>query len=174
MSALAVHPAFTIDQPRLETRAKIDAFEDALREQIGAGNVEQTIHDGESDEGSAQCTHHFADGVYARALWIPAGSAVVGKIHKQSRICIIAAGRCKFSDEYRSEEVAAPWIGEFSPNSKTAVIALEDTLWIAVLGTELRDPQEIVRTLTAPSWTAYAKQITEGVRQWHLPISAEA
>jgi hypothetical protein len=158
---------------QLHTRAQIDELEASLRASIDTGEVTQSIADGETDEGSAQCQHYFADGAYARALWIPAGTCVVGKVHKQTRICVIAAGKCRFIDEFRSEEVEAPWIGEFKAESKTAVYAITDTLWIAVLGTELKDPQQIVRELTAPSHAALLLGTEEKVT-WPLPQLVES
>lgn len=148
MTALAVR-----SEQQLAIRAGIDDLEAALRAEIAEG-MEQTIFDGASDGGDAQCRHYFGDKVYARALWIPAGTCVVGKVHKQRRICVIAAGRCRFVDEFRDEYVEAPWIGEFEAGTKTAVFAETDTLWIAVLGTELTDSLEIVNQLTAPSHAA--------------------
>lgn len=156
MSALVARSA-----QQLAVRAGIDDLEAALRAEIADGGIEQTISDGESDEGSAQCQHYFGDGVYARALWIPAGTCVVGKIHRQARICIIAAGRCRFVDEFRDEHVEAPWIGEFKPGTKTAVFAETDTLWVACLGTELKDPQTIVRELTDSTHEAHLQYLTQ-------------
>ena len=146
---------------QLAARDKISALEHALRESIAIGEIELTIHDGTSEEGDDQAEHFFAEGVYGRGLWIPAGSLVIGRTHVQSRICVVAAGRCRWFDEYNPEprEVLAPWVGEFNPGSKTAVLALEPTYWLAFVGTQLTDPFEVLDTLSDPDYESYAKRL---------------
>ena len=149
----------TIPDPaegRLAVRAKIEDLETALREQVAAGEFEQTVFDAATPEGSDQCKHYYGDGVYLRSLWIPAGTCVIGKLHKQARVCVIAAGRCVFTDEFQRLEVEGPWIGEFKAGTKTAVMAITDTLWIAAFGTEIRDPIRFVTERTAVDHDEYA------------------
>jgi hypothetical protein len=136
-------------EEQLQVRQDIDRLEQALRDEIDAGNLVETLHDGETDEGSDQCNHYFAKGVYVRSLVIPSGTLVVGRLHLQSRVCIVATGRCTFIDEFRKQTVSAPWIGEFKAGSKTAVFAHETTLWIAISGTDIKDPKTAVAQLTA-------------------------
>jgi hypothetical protein len=136
-------------EDQLQVRRNIDQLEQSLRDEVAAGNLVETIHDGETDEGSDQCNHYFAKGVYVRSLVIPSGHLVVGRIHLQSRVCVVAAGRCTFIDEFRKQTVSAPWIGEFEAGSKTAVFAHETTLWIAISGTDIKDPKTAVAQLTA-------------------------
>jgi len=37
-------------------------------------------------------THHFSKGVYAREIFIPKGSFIVGKIHKHENLNILSKG----------------------------------------------------------------------------------
>lgn len=122
-----------------------------MRAAVESGELTQTIFEGGQDAGHDQCEHYHGQGVYVRSLWIPAGSCVVGRLHKQSRVCMVLAGRCRFVDEFQEKFVEAPWIGEFKAESKTAVFAETDTLWAAVLGTDIADPQEAFYALTAGS-----------------------
>ncbi len=140
---------------QLETRNKIDLLEELMHEGIDSGAMVETLHDGATPEGQDQCDHFFGDGVYARGLLIPAGTAVVGKIHKQARICVIAQGDCTFCDEFQTRHVEAPWAGEFKGGTKTAVFAHSDTYWVACVGTELNDPQRILEELSAISYDEY-------------------
>lgn len=84
---------------------------------------------------------------------------MVGLIHRQARVCIIAAGECSFFDEHqRGFRVGAPWVGEFKGGCKTAVLAHRDTYWVAALGTELGDRQSVMEDLcfeTYDSLNAY-------------------
>lgn len=116
-----------------------------MEQEIEDGNMEQTIVNCKDD--NSQADHYFGEGVYARSLLIPRGTVVIGHIHKQDRICIIAKGKCTFVDEWGKKTVSAPYIGEFKAGSKTAVYAHTDTLWIACLGTDSKDPDVMVNEL---------------------------
>ena len=147
---------------RLAVRSRIEDLEAALRHHVDAGEFEQTIFDAATPEGADQCKHYYGDGVYLRSLWIPAGTCVIGKLHKQARVCVIAAGKCIFTDEFQRLEVEAPWIGEFQAGTKTAVMAITDTLWIAAFGTEIKDPIRFVEERTAVDHDAYAAYLAAG------------
>lgn len=141
---------------QLAARSNIENLQKALEFMVEKG-AEQTIKDCKKD--NSQAKHYFGENVYCRSLLIPKHTCVVGHIHRQDRICIIAQGKCKFTDEFHSEIVEAPWIGEFKAGSKTAVFALEDTLWIACLGTKINDPDMIVDELLSESHENYEEFI---------------
>jgi hypothetical protein len=143
-------PQSFLPAQREQVRASIESLEDAMLKGIEEG-VFEPLPMGGTDEGSAECDHYFGDGVYVRSLWIKAGSVVVGRLHKQARVCMILAGRCRFVDEFQAQVVEAPWIGEFHAGCKTAVYAETDTLWAACLGTDIKDPQTAFFELTASS-----------------------
>ena len=158
MNALAQIP-----QGQLEARTAIQKMEDYLRQMVEEGIAEQTHHDATSDEGDDEADHLFGDNVYVRGLWIPAGNLVVGRTHRQARVCIVSAGRCWWSDEYSggSHEVSAPWAAEFPAGSKTVVYAVEDTYWLACLGTKLKDSQQIAAELTTRTHDEYRKLLEQ-------------
>jgi hypothetical protein len=151
MTDLTVGATQYLEARRMAARRSIDELESAMRRGISTGEFVETLHEGGTDEGHDQCQHYFGDGVYVRSLWIPAGTVVVGRLHLQARVCMVLAGRCKFVDEFQEQIVEAPWIGEFKAGSKTAVFAETDTLWAAVVGTDIKDPQEAFYKLTAGS-----------------------
>ena len=138
---------------QLVTRTKIDTLEETLREEISKGAMGQTVVDCQKD--NSQADHYYGQGVYARSLLIPAGTVVVGKIHKQDRVCIIASGECTFIDEWQKKRVKAPYIGEFKAGSKTAVFAHTDTTWVACIGTESKDPDIMVHELVESNHEDY-------------------
>lgn len=142
---------------QLEVRATIDDLQKSMEQEVAAGSMEQTIVDCKED--NSQANHYFGEGVYARSLLIPAGTVVIGHIHKQDRICIIAQGKCTFVDEWRKRTVEAPYIGEFKAGSKTAVYAHTDTLWVACLGTEITSPDGIVDELLDSNHEDYQKYL---------------
>jgi hypothetical protein len=138
---------------QLVVRSKIDNLEHVMRKEIADGKIVQTIKD--CAEDNTQADHYFGDKVYARGLWIPAGTVVVGKLHRFDRICIVASGKCTFVNEWEKKTVTAPYVGEFKAGSKTAVFAHTDSYWVACHGTELTDPDELVEKLVSPDHTDY-------------------
>ena len=148
---------------QLEARSAIQRMEDYLHQMVAEGVAEQTFHDATSDEGNDEADHLFGDGVYVRGLWIPAGNLVVGRTHRQARVCIVSAGRCYWSDEYSegAHEVQAPWAAEFPAGSKTVVYAVEDTYWLACLGTNLKDSQQIAEDLTTRTHEQYQRLLEQ-------------
>ena len=147
---------------QLVTRTKIDTLEETLREEISKGTMEQTIVDCQED--NSQADHYYGEGVYARSLFIPAGTVVVGKIHKQDRVNIIAQGRCTFIDEWQKKTVDAPYVGEFKAGSKTAVFAHTDTVWVTCIGTDSKDPDIMVHELVESNhedYTTYLEQLED-------------
>jgi hypothetical protein len=154
----AKHDLAVRSPSQLALRSKIDVLQDALTEEIGAGRMEQTIVDAKEDPDQAE--HYHGENLYVRSLLIPEGTALIGYIHKQDRVCIIAQGKCTFTDEfYGKKTVEAPWIGEFKAGTKTAVFAHVDTVWIACLGTELEGVNVMIDQLVVGTHDEYHKFI---------------
>ena len=99
--------------------------------------------------------HYFSQGVYARALEIPAGIQLTGKIHKFEQLNILAKGKMKVlvGDFYKMVE--APFIVVSPPGTKRIAIALEDCVWITVHGTHETDLELIEKTFIAQSEQDY-------------------
>ena len=139
---------------QLAVRTKIDRLQDELGLAIENGTIKQTIKDCKKDNDQAQ--HYYGENLYVRSLVIPAGTALVGHIHKQDRVCIIAAGEVTFSDEFLgTKTVKAPWVGEFKAGTKTAVYAHTDTMWVACLGTDSVDKNNMVDKLVVATHEEY-------------------
>ena len=154
-----MHPLAVRTHQQLAVRSQIENLESSLHEEIDSGRIEQTIVNCKED--NSQAHHYFGDGVYCRSLLIPKNTVVVGHLHKQARVCIIAQGTCTFVDEFRKETVSAPWIGEFKAGSKTVVLAHEDTLWVACLGTDEKDADVIVGELLAEDHQDYERYLMQ-------------
>lgn len=98
--------------------------------------------------------HHFADGSYGREIELPAGSRVVGKIHRHAHVNVISRGRCLVATQFGVEELAAPLTFVSKPGTKRAVYALEDTVWTTIHVTEHTDLAQIEADVIAPSFEA--------------------
>ncbi|MBU3577602.1 hypothetical protein [Polynucleobacter sp. UK-Kesae-W10] len=117
--------------------------------------------------------HHFAPGLYAREIFMPAGATVVGKIHKHAHVNTISQGRCIVTTEFGSEELAAPLSFVSKPGTKRAVHILEDTIWTTYHPTEETDLEKIEDHVIAKTYNDYLEftgeepKMIEGNNPWH-------
>ena len=91
--------------------------------------------------------HYFADGMYCRWLFRPAGCTIVGKVHKREHFYIVVSGEVTISGDGIPERVKAPRIFVSKPGTKRAVYAHEPSVCITVHRTDSRDLDEIEREL---------------------------
>ncbi len=52
-------------------------------------------------QAETETRHHFADGIYARELFIPAGVCLVGALHKTNHLFTVSQGE-RTKDEKKS------------------------------------------------------------------------
>ncbi len=98
--------------------------------------------------------HRFAKGVYAREINIPAGTLLVGKIHRTEHILILSKGRVTIVTEDGEQMISAPHTLISRPGIKRAVYAHEDSVWTGIHGTEETDLLKIEQELIAPNFAA--------------------
>ncbi len=94
--------------------------------------------------------HHFADGMYVRELFRPAGTVIVGKVHKREHFYIALSGEVTVSGDGYQERISAPRIIVSAPGTKRAVYAHVDSVCITVHRTDSRDLDAIERELIEP------------------------
>ena len=99
-------------------------------------------------------THYFADGMYARVLARPAGTLIVGKVHKREHFYIVTKGRVQVVTDEGTTILEAPTVLVSKPGTKRAVLALEDSVCMTVHRTDKTDLDEIEVELLEPDQTA--------------------
>lgn len=98
-------------------------------------------------------THRFAPGVYLREIFMPAGTVVIGKIHRTEHFNVLIRGACLIvHDDGAREELRAPLTFVSKAGVQKVLYILEDTIWqtvhpttetdLARLETELIQPYE--------------------------------
>lgn len=87
--------------------------------------------------------HIFAPGAYAREMTIPAGTVIIGKIHKHAHLNIISKGRGRVVTEFGPMEIEAPHTFVSEPGTKRVVHALEEMVWTTVHITDETDLAKI-------------------------------
>ncbi len=96
--------------------------------------------------------HYFSNGVYAREIFIPKGSLVIGKIHKFQNLNIMSQGRGVVLSIDGSKEISAPYTVVSSAGVKRAYFAHEDTTWTTILGTHEIDVDIIEQAFIAKTY----------------------
>ena len=76
--------------------------------------------------------HYFADSMYARELFQPAGVVVVGKVHKKEHFLIITKGRLRIVMDDVMREHVAPAVIVSKVGTKRALYAMEDSAYLTV------------------------------------------
>lgn len=118
--------------------------------------------------------HTFAPGVYLREIFLPAGTFIVGKIHKHAHHNVIVRGHCTVVTEFGLREVDAraghvSFVSE--AGAKRALYVHEDTVWMTIHRTDSTDLAEIEREIIAPTFDeldAFLARARELIERGHV------
>ena len=102
--------------------------------------VDCAVRDGVLARDESECFHQHSVGLYSRTLFMPAGSFIVGKIHKFAHQNIISRGRIRVQTEsgytvYDATHSPVFFISE--PETKRVVFAETHTVWTTLHPTGL-------------------------------------
>lgn len=113
--------------------------------------------------------HVFSPGVYARTIMIPAGSVVVGKIHKHQHINILSMGDVSvFTEGGGVEHFRGPVTMSSLPGTKRAVYAHTDVVWTTIHLTNETDLDKIESEVIAPTFADYQQFIEDQTMKQQL------
>src|SRR3990167_10538263 len=91
--------------------------------------------------------HYFADGIYAREVFRPAGTVIIGKVHKKEHLYIVTQGCVRVVMDDTTMEYRAPAVIVSKPGTKRAVYALEDSVCMTVHRSKKRNLDKLEREL---------------------------
>lgn len=91
--------------------------------------------------------HHFAEGLYCREVRRPAGTTIVGKVHRKEHLYMVLSGEITVVGEGGPIRIKAPCILVSPPGTKRAVYAHVDSICCTVHRTDLTDLQAIEKEL---------------------------
>lgn len=103
--------------------------------------------------------HHFCDGIYAREITIPKGTALVGEIHLHDQINVVSQGSIRVATEEGVRTITAPCTFISPAGTKRAGFALEDTVWTVFHKTDSTSQQDIRKQFIAPNYEELDKQL---------------
>ena len=93
-------------------------------------------------------SHFFAPGMAARKIEIPAGTVLVGAIHKVEHLIVVAKGALRIVTDEGTRDVFAGDVITCKPGTKNAATALEDSAWVNLFPTDETDPDKLVELMT--------------------------
>lgn len=94
--------------------------------------------------------HHFAPGMYARELRIPAGMVLTGKTHRHAHLNFLLEGDITVWIDGGMRRVQAPQVFVSQPGTKRVGFSHTDTRWVTVHATQETDLEKIEAEVIAP------------------------
>lgn len=94
--------------------------------------------------------HYFRPGMYCRKLIRPAGTLIVGKVHKEPHFFLCAKGEIIAWTENGMRRLKEGDIIESEPGTKRVTLAVVDSIGITVHRTDKTDLDEIEAELIEP------------------------
>lgn len=117
---------------KVKFRQDILSVQNGLQEMIKNGQIQSTLEDcivrhyfSPVDEKYGCCT-------YAREMFIPKDTLIIGKIHKHQHLNIISKGKVIVYTEFGEKHLEAPITFVSEIGLKRSVYAVEDTLWTTI------------------------------------------
>ena len=132
---------------KVKFRESILNVQEGMLKMIAEGVVKDTLPDCKLTHYYAPIDENYGCGSYARQMFIPKGTLIIGKIHRHQHLNFIMQGKVSVSTEFGPKYFEAPCIFVSEVGLKRAVIAEEDTIWVTVhltkhLGEENLDKME--------------------------------
>lgn len=121
--------------PPVPTREQIVALEDEMRK---------------LPQMELPPVHHFAKGIYARELRIPAGTLLTGKVHRTEHLNILSAGEITVWTEDGMKRVSAPFTIVSRPGTKRVGFAHTDCVWTTIHRSDETDLEALEAELVEP------------------------
>lgn len=106
--------------------------------------------------------HYQIDGVYARSMFIPAGTILTGKIHNFESIAILAKGRIRITNGTESYIISEGHIMVDKPGVKRLGYAETDVVFITVHRTDNIEIEAIEKELVSATFEEYQQQLLLG------------
>ena len=141
----------------LPMRERVEAFETQL-------NKLPQVH--------CPIRHYFAPGIYAREITIPAGTVVIGAVHKTDNLIVVSLGRLQIVTDTGTREIQAGETFTCKAGMKNAVVALENSRWTNFMSNpeNITDTDKLVEIFTESK----ASELSGGVDNKQLAANRDA
>lgn len=96
--------------------------------------------------------HHYANGIYAREVRLPAGTIAIGKLHKTEHFCVVN-GDIDVCDEHGKSRFVGHALFKTPAGIKRAVFAHADTVFTTFHAVPEASIDELEAALVTDSYT---------------------
>lgn len=117
---------------KVRFREQIKTVEAGLQDRIKSGEIESTLEDCTLKHYFTPVDEEYGCCAYAREMFIPKDTVIIGKIHKHQHLNFITKGKVSVMTEFGKKYFEAPCTFVSEIGLKRAVYAEEDTLWTTV------------------------------------------
>ena len=105
-------------------------------------------------QAQLETEHYFSEGMYCRRVFRPAGTLIVGKVHKKPHLFLCAAGEIIAWTENGLKRLKAGDVVESQPGTKRVTLAVTDAVGITIHRTDNTTLEEIEAELIEFDGTA--------------------
>jgi hypothetical protein len=103
---------------------------------------------------------------------IPAGTVIVGKIHKHAHLNILSQGTvCVMTETEGDRQLTGPLTMVSPPGTKRAVYAITDAVWTTIHLTNSTDLEEIEAEVIAPTFEDYEQFRLQGETMKQIEVT---
>ena len=106
-------------------------------------------------------THYHANSVYGREIHIPAGTVLVGEIHRHDCIAVLSRGIIRIVTDTEDKTLTAPCTFVMYAGAKNVGMAITDVVWTTFHPNPANEhnPDTLRAQLTAPSYDQIEVQL---------------
>ncbi|MES2395813.1 MAG: hypothetical protein V4549_07410 [Bacteroidota bacterium] len=133
-------------------RKSIMEYEEQIKSQEGAFIGDSPI---------CPLKHTFSEGIYVREIRIPAGTYIVGKLHKHAHPNFLLSGVVDVVTEQGTTTLEGPMSMISPAGTKRALYVKQDVVWVTIHSnpTNTQDLKELESIVIADSYEEYEKFI---------------
>jgi quercetin dioxygenase-like cupin family protein len=103
----------------------------------------------------------FSGGVYAREIFIPKGTMLVGKVHMTEHLNICLQGDLTFLTVDGPQRIKAPAMFSSPAGTKKLAYANEDSIWVNVHPDMGLEPEVAVEAITVDTFAEYDRMVNK-------------
>ena len=144
----------------------LEVFQSSIREKVFKAQALML----QMPQRELEVKHYFSHGVYARELYIPKDTILVGKLHKYPQLNILSKGDISVLIDEEVKRIQAPYTVVSPAGTKRIAYTHEDTVWITILGTNETDVDLIEETFTAKTEQEFQEFLNLSNNQLELPL----
>jgi hypothetical protein len=128
---------------KVQFRQTVLAAQVEMQNMIDSGTAESMLEDCTLKHYFTPKDEKYGCSTYAREIFLPKGSFVIGKIHRHQHLNFISKGKVKVFTEFGEKHFEAPCTFISEVGLKRAVYAEEDTIWTTVHLTEFENESDL-------------------------------